>query len=471
MSLFKLTALMIASCLLCKVNFSQSSNVFKAISLNNLDAFREPGTNWVIASDAVADYTKPYDIQPVKGEGAIVNVFKKNKQMHLITREEFGDVEVDLDFMMAKESNSGIYLQGKYEVQLLDSWTNLNPGSGDLGGIYQRYSQQRGTYEGNAPLMNVAKAPGLWQHMKIKFTAPKFSSDGKKISNARFDEVTLNGIVIQQNAEVTGPTGYDISPDESSKGPLLFQGDHGPVAFKNIRYRQPDTTSVKSENADEVINPILAEPAGKPLFIKTFLKYGDKKLTHVLSAGFPSKLNYSYDVKQGALFQVWRGSFIDLTQAWFDRGEEQLGVPTGSVTILSDAPSMAILADENAPWPDSIAFDDMNNHGYVLNKQRSPTFMYSMKGFEVRDSIVAAENGENITRTFTVDNAPQNLYCRIAAGNNIEKATDDLYTVNSRSYYIKADKKYQPIIRKTSSSQELLIKYGSAGPVTYSIIW
>src|SRR4051812_1663715 len=264
MSLFKLTALMIASCLLCKVNFSQSSNVFKAISLNNLDAFREPGTNWVIASDAVADYTKPYDIQPVKGEGAIVNVFKKNKQMHLITREEFGDVEVDLDFMMAKESNSGIYLQGKYEVQLLDSWTNLNPGSGDLGGIYQRYSQQRGTYEGNAPLMNVAKAPGLWQHMKIKFTAPKFSSDGKKISNARFDEVTLNGIVIQQNAEVTGPTGYDISPDESPKGPLLFQGDHGPVAFKNIRYRQPDTTSVKSENSDEVINPILVEPAGKP---------------------------------------------------------------------------------------------------------------------------------------------------------------------------------------------------------------
>jgi hypothetical protein len=476
MRLSKLTGMVTAVTVFCsQVSFSQNSQNFHSVSLNNLDAFRDPGKNWVIASDAVADFTKVHDIKPVKGEGAVVNLITKNDKMNLFTKDEFGDLDLELDFMMAKNSNSGIYLQGRYEVQLFDSWTKLNPASTDLGGIYLRYTPQRGTFEGIAPLMNVAKAPGLWQHMAIKFRAPKFNDKGQKIANARFEEVMLNGVVIQQNAEVTGPTGYDVLGDEQPKGPIMIQGDHGPVAFKNIRYSElaEDTAvTVNKESEDwSQVSPIDVNATGKPSFIKTFLNYGNKKLTHVLSVGNPSQANYSYDVKQGALFQVWRGEFMDLTHAWFQRGEEQLGIPLGSVTVLSDAPAVAILADEQTAWPDSLAFDEMQNKGYTLDKQRSPTFSYSVKGLEVKDSIVCQPAGEFLSRTISINNAPSNVYCRIAEGSNIEKISDDIYAVNGKSYYIRADKKFQPFIRKSLKGQEMLVRYGNAGPVTYSIIW
>ena len=85
--------------------------------------------------------------------------------------------------------------------------------------------------------MNAAKAPGLWQHYKIIFHAPKFDSLGRKEKNAVFKEVWLNGVLLHENQEVTGPTRAAAFKDEKPKGPLMIQGDHGPVALKNIRYK------------------------------------------------------------------------------------------------------------------------------------------------------------------------------------------------------------------------------------------
>ena len=136
---------------ICGIGYSQNGSAYKSISLNNLDAFREAGKNWIIAADAIADFTKVGDLKPVKGTGALVNSFERNSQMHLFTKEEYGDLDLELDFMMAKNSNSGIYLQGRYEIQLLDSWTKLDPTSGDLGGVYLRWTPERGTFEGTAP--------------------------------------------------------------------------------------------------------------------------------------------------------------------------------------------------------------------------------------------------------------------------------------------------------------------------------
>ncbi len=127
--------------------------------------------------------------------------------MHLYTKEEFGDIELELDFMMAKNSNSGVYLQGRYEIQLLDSWMKLDPTSSDAGGVYLRWTPERGEFEGTPPVMNVSRAPGLWQHLSIKFRAPRFNDKGEKTENARFVSVYLNGVLVQQEVEVTGPTG------------------------------------------------------------------------------------------------------------------------------------------------------------------------------------------------------------------------------------------------------------------------
>jgi hypothetical protein len=170
---------------------------------------------------------------------------KKNKGTDLISILQHGDADVELDFMMAKGSNSGVYLQGRYEIQLLDSWGVLNPGPGDVGGVYQRWDESRPEgkkgFEGNAPRQNVGRAPGLWQHLKISFQAPRFIV-GHKIENARMLKVELNGVTIQENVELTGPTRSSMASDEVALGPLLLQGDHGAVAYRNIRitsYNKP----------------------------------------------------------------------------------------------------------------------------------------------------------------------------------------------------------------------------------------
>jgi hypothetical protein len=128
---------------------------------------------------------------------------------------------------------------GRYEIQVLDSWGVEKPKHGDCGGIYQRWDNKRKPkgFEGHPPRVNASKAPGEWQTFGVVFRAPRFGADGKKTQNARFIKVVHNGQVVHENVEVTGPTRAAAFGDEKPKGPLMFQGDHGPVAYRNMRIR------------------------------------------------------------------------------------------------------------------------------------------------------------------------------------------------------------------------------------------
>ena len=90
---------------------------------------------------------------------------------------------------------------------------------------------------GEAPRTNSSKAPGDWQSFDIRFRAPRFDAAGKKMEKARFIQVIHNGTVIHENYELDGPTRASLDTPEAVKGPLMLQGDHGPVAFRNIRVR------------------------------------------------------------------------------------------------------------------------------------------------------------------------------------------------------------------------------------------
>ena len=148
----------------------------------------------------------------------------KGRGVDIYSEFEFGDCLLTLEVMVPKGSNSGIYMMGNYEVQVFDSFLRSKVGPGDMGGIY-----------GAAPpRTNASLGPGEWQTYVIDFTTPKFR-DGKKIANARFNKVTLNDKVIHENVEVKGVTGGNLGRGETAKGPLMFQGDHGPVAYRNIR--------------------------------------------------------------------------------------------------------------------------------------------------------------------------------------------------------------------------------------------
>src|SRR5882757_2084032 len=99
---------------------AQTPGAGGSIPLNDLGAFREPGANWTIGAAAMADLNTSAAMKAVPGTGVAVDVLNPKDNKHLITKQEFGDLELELDFMMAKGSNSGVFLQGRYEVQLLD---------------------------------------------------------------------------------------------------------------------------------------------------------------------------------------------------------------------------------------------------------------------------------------------------------------------------------------------------------------
>ena len=126
--------------------------------------------------------------------------------------------------MVPQGSNSGIYVMGEYEIQVLDSFGKQKMGSGDMGAIYNAA----------VPSINASKKPGEWQQYVIEFRAPRFDANGKKTQNAEFVKVELNGQVLHKNLVMPEATPGGVMGKEVPEGPLMFQGNHGPVAYRNI---------------------------------------------------------------------------------------------------------------------------------------------------------------------------------------------------------------------------------------------
>ena len=92
-------------------------------------------------------------------------------------------------------------------------------------------------FEGHGPKVNASLAPGKWQTFDVIFRAPRFDASGKKIANAKFVKVVHNGKVVHENVDLTGPTRAAMFGNENAVGPIMLQGDHGPVAYRSIRIK------------------------------------------------------------------------------------------------------------------------------------------------------------------------------------------------------------------------------------------
>ena len=190
----------------------------------------------------------------IDGTGVLA-ALKRVKNSNVFSKQAFGDCVVQLEFLIGKGSNSGIKLQGLYEVQLYDSHGKEKPDGTDCGGIYPhwefklKYWKKMLTYtdDGFPPLVNAAKPAGQWQTLKIIFKAPRFDESGKKTTNARIDLVELNGTTVQKDVELDSATG-NIKPPrpEHASAPLMLQLDHGAIAFRNVRVRPTGTTAAGS---------------------------------------------------------------------------------------------------------------------------------------------------------------------------------------------------------------------------------
>ncbi|MEI9920938.1 MAG: family 16 glycoside hydrolase [Bacteroidota bacterium] len=258
--------------------FAQAQDKQVKLTLEDMSSFKPQAGNWKVVGDVtilpdvdihpaptpVVEETgkkkkkskettiapaHPQAVTFTDGKGILLNMNDDKIKDNLVSAFEHGDIELELEVMMPKGSNSGIYLQGRYEVQLLDSWGVKDAKYSDIGGIYRNWESEPGKiYMGKAPLSNPAKAPGLWQKFKISFRAPRFDESGKKIANAKFVSVELNGVKIHDNVEVPLPTGGPIENNEKPLGPLMIQGDHGPVAFRNIKYQLIKETNATLSN-------------------------------------------------------------------------------------------------------------------------------------------------------------------------------------------------------------------------------
>lgn len=156
----------------------------------NLDAWHATGTNqW-------------------KAESGILR--SPHSGSNLVTNQKFSDFKLHIEFRYPAESNSGVYLRGRYEVQVIDS-KGMEPSDILFGGVYGFLT----------PSSMAAKAPGEWQSFDITLVG-------------RLVTIVANGIPIIQNVEIPGITGGALDSNEGEPGPILLQGDHGPIDYRNI---------------------------------------------------------------------------------------------------------------------------------------------------------------------------------------------------------------------------------------------
>ena len=584
----------------------------QTIPLTDLSAFDHPSTNWTIEQVIKA---KPTDtsFQVSSGKGVLLNTLRHGKYKRtddLKFNLNHGDIHFMMDFMLPKGANSGIYLQGRYEVQLFDSWGKKSLKFGDCGGIYERWDDARGKgnegFEGFAPRQNACKAPGLWQSIEIDFEAPRFDASGKKIKNAIFKKVILNGILIQENIEMSGVTRGSLFSKEGPLGPITIQGDHGPVAFKNIRYETYDKPSAKLSNIsyqyyegkfpEPVIGqaiPLLKgnlaaltqkvikarndylihyvgdleipetdnysfethwtgsgvlkidgkeynsgahwytddisatvnltagkhkfellhvkdfswgpkafgvfvkrvgaqvvplhvrtslpdpEPKGlievkansEPVYQRSFTFHQGKKKTHVIHMGDPSGLSYSYDLKQGALLQTWKGKFLNATQMWLDRGEPQTAEPMG-LNVVMDGKFPLVLSSQ--AQPDSVDATKLVYKGYKILHGR-PVYMYDWPAasLKVEDHLNPNENGTGWLRTINlIGSSAQKSNIEVVVGNSqdVVEINNGLLALQGMGYYVQWAGAPAVILNTQSSGKQVRVPL-QGNSFTYQLIW
>ncbi len=161
----------------------------------------------------------------------------------IMTEERFTDFMLHLEFMTPDmpdatgqaKGNSGVFLQGRYEVQVLDSYGIEVPGKGDCGSIYNQF----------APLVNACKPPLQWQTYDVVFRGTRVDDSGQVVEPTRLT-ILQNGLVIQNNIQLPGVTGASIDENAGEPGPLLLQ-DHG----NDVKYRNIWIVSLPLEGSDQ----------------------------------------------------------------------------------------------------------------------------------------------------------------------------------------------------------------------------
>lgn len=192
--------------------------------------------DWEVVGGVALDADDSTRLSIEAGKGVFHNG-RAGRTADLVSTVSHGDCELHLEFMIPEKSNSGVYVMGLYEIQILDSWGETELKYSTCGGVYCQWIDEK-PVGGTPPILNASRPPGEWQSYDITFRAPRFDDTGKKLANACFECLVWNDQVVHENVEVHGPTRASLPKAEGSAGNLMLQGDHGPVAFRNVRIRE-----------------------------------------------------------------------------------------------------------------------------------------------------------------------------------------------------------------------------------------
>ncbi|WP_234735206.1 3-keto-disaccharide hydrolase [Tellurirhabdus bombi] len=153
------------------------------------------------------------------------------------TKQEFEDYQLHIEFRTPAQvegtgqgrGNSGIFMQGRYELQVLDSYNNRTYSNGQAGSIYKQ----------SMPMVNVSRKPGEWQTYDVIYTAPRFNKDGQMLFPP-YITVIHNGVIVQNHTAIRGTTPYVGLPmvQPHGKGPIQLQDHNNPTSYRNIWIRE-----------------------------------------------------------------------------------------------------------------------------------------------------------------------------------------------------------------------------------------
>lgn len=226
----KLFHLLLSSSLLASPLLAdEAKSPFNGKDLSGWEAKKEADltSKWTVGT-AKQSAAHPEQLEVTPGGQELINAAPGHAtSTDFFTKEKYGDMHLEIELMVPKGSNSGVYVMGEYEVQVLDSYGKKDSemGAGDIGAIYSAA----------VPKVNASKAPGEWQKLVIDFRAPKFDAAGKKTANAVFVRVELNGKLLHENVEMKEQTPGGVTGQEHATGPIMLQGNHGAVAYRNIK--------------------------------------------------------------------------------------------------------------------------------------------------------------------------------------------------------------------------------------------